>query len=404
LAAQTDEGKPRLLVLSTTYPRWPDDHEPGFVHELAKRLVDAFDVVVVAPHAPGAKQREELDGITIVRFRYAPERLESLAYGGGIGSNLKSSKWKYLLLQSFMLSYFLTALSIVLKQRIKVVHAHWMIPGGMIGAALKILFQKLHVLTTAHGADVFQLKGELFAKLRRWVASEVDAVTVVGSSLMTRAEEEGWKDNKVSIVPMGVDLKHTFVPRPQTHPHPTLVFAGRLVEKKGARFLIDAMPKVLESIPDCRLSIAGHGPLYDSLVALASERNVQQRVEFLGTYLSKDLPAIFGCADVAVLPFVETADGDEEGLGLTTVEAMGCGLPVIVGDVAAVRDVVINGQNGRIVRPRVPGELADTILELLSKPEQAKRLRENGRRAVLARFDWSAVSQRYQELLKSVSR
>ncbi|MBL2545111.1 glycosyltransferase family 4 protein, partial [Klebsiella pneumoniae] len=58
--------RPRLLVLASTYPRWANDHELSFVHDLAKRLADRFEVVVLCPHAPGAASRELLDGVQIV--------------------------------------------------------------------------------------------------------------------------------------------------------------------------------------------------------------------------------------------------------------------------------------------------------------------------------------------------
>ena len=75
-------GKLRLLVLTSTFPRWHGDHEPAFVFDLARRLTDRFEVTVLAPHAPGALAEEYMDDVRVHRFRYAPERLELLAYEG----------------------------------------------------------------------------------------------------------------------------------------------------------------------------------------------------------------------------------------------------------------------------------------------------------------------------------
>src|SRR5690606_35496267 len=77
-------SRPRLLVLTSTYPRGDGDPEPGFVHELARRLVGRFQVTVVCPHAVGAATREDMDGVHVVRYRYAPERWETLVNDGGI--------------------------------------------------------------------------------------------------------------------------------------------------------------------------------------------------------------------------------------------------------------------------------------------------------------------------------
>ena len=82
-----------LLVLASTYPRWAGDPEPSFVHELARRMGTEFRVIVVCPHAMGAKQKELLDGVEVVRYRYAPERWETLVNDGGIVANLKARRW-----------------------------------------------------------------------------------------------------------------------------------------------------------------------------------------------------------------------------------------------------------------------------------------------------------------------
>ena len=82
--------RPRLLVLTSTYPRWAGDPEPGFVHELSRRLTDKFQVTVLCPHACGALPKEQLDGVKVIRYRYAPERWERLVNNGGISVDRKS--------------------------------------------------------------------------------------------------------------------------------------------------------------------------------------------------------------------------------------------------------------------------------------------------------------------------
>ena len=93
----------RLLVLTSTYPRWPNDREPGFVHELCKRLTGDFDVTVLSPHASGAMVEEIMDGVSVRRYRYAPASWETLVNNGGIVTNLKRQPWKWLLVPGFLL-------------------------------------------------------------------------------------------------------------------------------------------------------------------------------------------------------------------------------------------------------------------------------------------------------------
>src|ERR1700761_7916542 len=99
--------RPRLLVLTSTYPRWAGDPEPGFVHELSRRLAETFDVRVIGPHAAGALAWERLDGVDIHRYRYAPVAMETLVNHGGILTNLKRSIWKWLLVPTFLAGQYL---------------------------------------------------------------------------------------------------------------------------------------------------------------------------------------------------------------------------------------------------------------------------------------------------------
>ncbi|MGB5741982.1 MAG: glycosyltransferase family 4 protein, partial [Sedimenticolaceae bacterium] len=106
---------------------------------------------------------------------------------------------------------------------------------------------------------------------------------------------------------------------------------------------------------------------------------------------------------LAVLPFRTADDGDVEGLGLVAIEAMGCGLPVIVGDVPAIHDVVTHGETGWIVPSDAPDALATAIIELLDNEALAARLRDNARRHALQSFDWSVVTQLYRDILLELS-
>ena len=100
-----------------------------------------------------------------------------------------------------------------------------------------------------------------------------------------------------------------------------------------------------------------------------------------------------------MLPFRIADDGDQEGLGLVAVEAMGCGLPVIVGDVPAIRDVVNHTETGWIVPTGNPNQLAEAILHLLENPQIAANIANAARDYVVEHFDWSTSAQRYQDIL-----
>jgi glycosyltransferase involved in cell wall biosynthesis len=398
-------AKPRILVLTSTFPRWPDDTEPAFVYQLCGRLRDKYDVTVLAPHAPGAKRYEQMDGIAVYRFRYAPSALEYLAYEGGIPAKLKQSAALWILVPVFLIAQLWATRCLIRSIRPDVVHAHWLIPQGLIAVLAKKLGRhKPRILVTAHGADLFAFEGWLGRLLKRKALKGADHVTVVSKEMASRVRAMEIPANAITIAPMGTDLLDAFVPSNSMTQTPTLVFAGRLAEKKGVADLLTAMPQVLLRIPETRLLIAGDGPLRQQLVTIAKQLNIIASVDFLGRQTPADMPAIYRRARLAVLPFRIASDGDQEGLGLVAVEAMGCGLPVIVGDVPAIHDVVTHSDTGWIVPPGAPDVLADAIVHLLQNRDLASQIGNAARRHVIANFDWSVSAGRYNTILQRLCR
>lgn len=391
---------PTLLVMTSTYPRWQGDPEPGFVHELAKRLTGRFNVVVLGPHAPGALAREVLDGVEVVRYRYAPECLETLVNDGGIVTNLRGKPWKLLLVPGFLLSMAWSSFHLLRQRRIDVVHAHWLIPQGFIAATLTLIGErKPPFVVTSHGADLFALKGTVLQAMKRWVLGHAAAVTVVSQAMWEKAQELTGGIKKLSVQPMGVDLQSRFVPTRQVlRDENEILFVGRLVEKKGLRYLIDAMPTVVASRPRVRLRIAGFGPEEEALRRQVGALGLSDHVEFLGAVPQSGLPPLYQRAALFVAPFIEAQSGDQEGLGLVLVEATGCGCPVLAGDVPAVRDVV-GGESPSIVDPRMQEALSATLLEVLENPRVAQERAQLLREHLVHRFDWRQVADRYAAIL-----
>lgn len=329
--------KKRLLVLASTYPRWQDDPEPGFVHELSKRLTDAFEVTVLCPHAAGAKIRERMDGVDVRRYRYAPAALETLVNNGGINGNLKKSRWKWLLVPGFLLSQWWHTLRLIQRLKPDMAHAHWIIPQGLVLCMARLFTAKVPFVLTSHGADLFTLKGGLMARLKANILSRAAFVTVVSEPMRQQALRLGVTESRVAVMPMGVDFEK-FTPSADVVRNPNeILFVGRLVEKKGLSYLIRALERVRHEIPDTRLTVIGFGPEEAALRKLSAELGLDGHVDFMGPKPQAELASYYRRAALFVAPFVEAADGDQEGLGLVTIEAIACGCPVLVGDVAAVR-------------------------------------------------------------------
>lgn len=404
--SETTLPKPRLLVLASTYPRWAGDPEPGFVHELSKRLASRFDVTVLCPHAPGARTHEQLDGVNVVRYRYAPERWETLVNDGGIVTNLKRAPWKWLLVPGFMLLQAWWARRLVRQFHIDVVHAHWLIPQGVMAAILcQARGGPLPYVVTSHGADLYALRVRLLQRLKQWVLSRAVHATVVSSAMMQMVADMGAATHKVSVLPMGVDVSQRFVPDETVERnHDEVLFVGRLVEKKGVAHLIRAWPAVLAGRPSATLTIAGFGPEEAHLRRLANELGISASVRFLGALAQSQLPALYRCAALFVAPFVKASSGDQDGLPVALMEAMACNCPILVGDVPGLHDLL--GEHARqvLMDPRDEPALARRIIERLASPNgQVPGVTEMSAH-VRARFDWNRIAAEYARLLEQAAR
>jgi glycosyltransferase involved in cell wall biosynthesis len=197
-------------------------------------------------------------------------------------------------------------------------------------------------------------------------------------------------------------VESKFTPGDGNVPRDGLVFVGRLVEKKGVTYLIEAMSILAKKYEDLKLDIVGDGPLRESLERQAREFKVDDRVNFVGSVLNEEVPGYLRAAKISVMPSVVASSGDQEGLGLVAVEGLGCGCAVVAFDLPAVRDTIIHGQTGLMAEPENATDLADKIAMLLDDEALRQRLAESGRRHALEKFTWSAVGAEYTKIIKNM--
>lgn len=404
VANDAAEPRPRLLVLASTYPRWRADHEPGFVHELSRRLSVQFDVTVLCPHAPGAQPREHMDGVEIVRYRYAPTRLELLVNNGGIVGNLRHRPWTILLLPGFVLGQLWSLYRLLKSVRPDALHAHWILPQAMTVALLQCIgIRTPPTLVTSHGADLFALRGRLPTWLKRITLRRIQAYSVVSSAMIEPIATLGVDPRNVLVAPMGVDLQRRFTPCMKTQRNAgRLLFVGRLVEKKGLVHLIDALPMVLEQHPGTTLEVVGFGPELERCKKQVESLGLQEKVRFLGAMSQEALPDMYRRCSMLVTPFVQAGSGDQEGLGLVMVEALGCGCPVVTTRLPAIRELQEGQWPRYLAEPGDPNSLAREINALLDNPAAGQAWVEQLRHSLLRRFDNQAVAQGYADHLSSL--
>ena len=397
---QTAKGKlkKKLLVLTTTYPRWRGDTEPAFVHYLSRGLQDAFEVHVLAPHTRNAKIMEMLDGVHVHRFRYLPVTWQRLAYEGGIVPRLKKNKWLALQIPFLFFFMFWSGLKLAKKYKVDVIHAHWVIPQGFIALLIKrFCSRSLKVMVTSHGADLFSLNNAFLNRLKARVFARADCVTVVSQAMRAFCQNNLGVRRVIHVRSMGIDCKNVFLDRVAHAERTGFIFAGRLVEKKGVRYLLQAFAKLVKERPDEKLLVVGAGIEKKTLMQLSLSLGLEKNVTFRGAVETSELADLFNQTAVAVMPSVITADGDQEGLGLVAAEALACGCITLVSDLPAIQDV--HDDAFLQFRQADMESLYQALVRVLDQPAEARRRSRLLQQKVIRRLDWSQVADEYKTLM-----
>lgn len=400
----------KLLVLTTTFPLWKGDSTPAFVFELSKRLVnEGFDTYVLAPHSEGAKKFEVLDGVKIYRFPYFfPTKYQRLVDGAGILPNLKKSNLAKIQLPFLFLSQLYYSIKIIKKENINVVHSHWIVSSGLVGAICKKVFGTKHVLTE-HAAGLVALNKLPFKRfLAGFILSNCDSISVVSSYVYDRLLElvsPKMLNNiktKIEIIPMGVNTNQFKVHKGKKDlkaeynilSKNVLLFIGRLADKKGIIYLIDALPYIISKSPDTVLIICGNGPLRDECKKLVMRIGMGDFVKFTGYISDKEKIDYLSMVDLLIVPSIVTPDGDTEGLPVVILEGLSMGKPIIASNVGGIKDVIKNGINGFLVEQKNALMIAEKVSELISNKDLMLQFSKSSLKTA-EEYDWNIIGKRY---------
>lgn len=402
----------RVLCVTSTFPRWQQDSTTSFILHLCQQLQQAgLEVDVLAPHAPGAALQEELEGVSVSRFRYWAAGGETLAYGGGALFNLQGSLTNKVKLPGFVAAQYAAVQQALARRSYDIVHAHWLLPQGWVASRLPGR-TRTGVVATVHGSDVFGLQNPVLRTFKRSALRRADAVTVNSSATAAAVRDIAPHAPAPRLIPMGIDVDRradeacvsAFRARFRRPGGPLLAFVGRLVDWKGVDDLIRALPLLQEKLPAATLCIAGDGNLRAELEHLAGELGLRDRVHFLGWQDPETVAALQHAADVNVVPSRTAADGSREAQGLTVVEAMLAGQPLVATDSGGVPDAVQSGVTGLLVPERAPHRIAAAVQTLIADPDRAAAMAARARASALSRYSWTGTAGAFVDLFEHVRR
>lgn len=274
---------------------------------------------------------------------------------------------------SFLLSGIKTAYRVVREQDIQIIHAHYLVPPGMVGACVKKL-SGIPLVVTCHGSDVFVFSKGWKKRLSRLVINQSDCITTNSQATLKTVEALGARDPV--YVPSGVD-RTCF--KPLDMQREAVTYVGALHEVKG----VDMFLRAMKGIPE-KVWIIGDGPQRASLESLSHELDLS--CTFWG--YRTDIPELMNRSKLIILP------SRHEGFGLTILEAMACGTPVIGRKTGGIPEL-ITGKNGCLFKTEP--ELHHTIERLLSDTDLWERIRMEGLKTA-STWSWKETAKVYTML------
>ena len=253
-----------------------------------------------------------------------------------------------------------------------------------------------------HGSDLFVFSGRIGRGLKRAVLGGIELCTA-NSSFTYQSLLDFGPRLPVCLVPMGVDVDLFHPGRASSTLRQQLqiggemiLYVGRLIEQKGTRDLLQAMPAVLKSFPNAVLVLVGIGHYRSELERLAEELGILPAVRFEGHISQLELPGYYATADLFVAPSLE------EGLGIVFMEASASQLAMIGTNVGGIPDILIDGVTGVRVNPGDPIQLAEAMKTVLENHKLRADIALKAREHVLENFSWAQVAGKFSNLFQQV--
>lgn len=398
----------RITVLTHNYPRFAGDFSGSFVQSLCQEwMARGQQVDVLAPfdvdyNRPLTKTNGQ-GRIDLHLFRYIwPERWHQVGYGRSMQSDLKLRLSGYLLSPFFFVGGILAALRHCQRTQPDLIHAHWSLPNGFIGAVVSRQLG-IPLVVSIPGSDAQVANSNaLFQRMARFTFEEASLITANSSALRNAVLPLGADPAKFEMIIYGVDPERL---RPDStgtaelraelgiEPNDVMLLAvGRMVAKKGFDVLLRALAQPELGNSRVVAVMIGTGDEWETWKALAESLGVADRVRWVGIVAFDQIGVWYNGCDMLVMPSV-TAPAD--GLNVCVPDAMSCGKPVIGTTAAGNELAIVDGETGFLVPEGDPIRLAQAIAALADEPSLRTQMGLLARLRVENELGWPVLAQRY---------
>lgn len=376
----------KILMLTWEYPPRIVGGIARVVHDLSKRLIkDGHEVTVVTYQEENLSEFENDKGVKVYRvpnFMINPNNF---------------IEWV------MQLNFNLVAKSTELIEkegRFDVIHAHdWLV--AYAAKTLKNSFN-IPLVSTIHATESGRNSGihdeiQRYVNDTEWLLTYESTEVIVNSNFMRNDLQRlfGLPFEKINVIPNGVNITtfnglerdYEFRRNYAMDNEKIILFLGRLVYEKGIQHLISAMPKILERYNDAKLVIAGKGGMLNELQTQVHTMGLSNKVCFAGYLNAKQVSKMYKSADISVFP------STYEPFGIVALEAMLAGVPTVVSDVGGLNEIVEHRVDGMKSYAGNSNSIADSILELLFKPQLCNTITKKAKSKVKEQYNWNKIAQ-----------
>ncbi|MCW3999341.1 MAG: glycosyltransferase family 4 protein [Candidatus Bathyarchaeota archaeon] len=383
-------AKPRLAVFNTQPPHLYFGGVERRIMETAKRLQSSAEITVYCGTKAGFRQPTVVDGARLTPIHSTDRAfpIDNWFFNRSLtkkAREIQADVYEAHAVSGYCFARKLVQLGIQ-KPFIHTVH-------GVLADEYEQAKLAGYPTLKAHVANRFMA---YLAKLEKQTAHQATTIVTISRYSLKKLEScYGIDAGKVRIVPNGVDLKR-FKPAADKAAarrqfglgdDPCVLFVGSLIARKGLPYLVEAAKQVVKERADTKFLIVGEGPLRLQLDASIKDAGLTRSFRFLGNLNEETLAAVYGCADVFVLPSIQ------EGQGIVLLEAQACGVPVVAFGVGGVNEAVHGGETALLAEVGDCGELADFLLRLLCDGDLRDKMGAAGRKLVCEHFSWDLCAQ-----------
>jgi glycosyltransferase involved in cell wall biosynthesis len=297
--------------------------------------------------------------------------------------------------------------AVIRNNGFELVHTHG-VRANLLGRLASRQAGKRKVITTVHSllekdypGFFYRLGNSLAERLTR---SLTDHFITVSGGLKEKMVSQGVPEEKITVIYNGIVMEEFNPERKAGNTRskfgldasaPLVGIVARLHPVKGHRFFLEAAREVLQQRQDVRFLVIGDGPLRPSLEELAAQLGIAGQVTFTG--FVEDIPSIMGELDLLAISSLW------EGFGLTAVEAMALGVPVVSSEAGGLPEVILHGETGLLVPPANSTALARGIVWILDHPEAAAEMTKRASAAVGENFTAAIMARRTEELYRRLA-